>query len=245
MDSIGQGPRVVFTLPIFGGIDITETIVIGWIIIVAVLLLCLWLTRDLKKVPEKKRQLVAEMFVNFVNNSVKETMGERFMRFAPYIATLLVYAVLGALVSLIGLRSMTADFNVTLTWALMTFTLITYYKIKTNGFGGYLKGFAQPMALMTPLNIISEVATPLSMAFRMFGNVSGGMVITGLIYAALGALSNALNISFAVGSVVINLGQIFTPAVLSIYFDLFSGCIQAYIFATLTMVYVSAAAEEG
>lgn len=245
MDSIGQGPRVVFTLPIFGGIDITETIVIGWLIIVAVLLLCLWLTRDLKKVPEKKRQLVAEMFVNFVNNSVKETMGERFMRFAPYIATLLVYAVLGALVSLIGLRSMTADFNVTLTWALMTFTLITYYKIKTNGFGGYLKGFAQPMALMTPLNIISEVATPLSMAFRMFGNVSGGMVITGLIYAALGALSNALNISFAVGSVVINLGQIFTPAVLSIYFDLFSGCIQAYIFATLTMVYVSAAAEEG
>lgn len=245
MDSIGQGPRVVFTLPIFGGIDITETIVIGWLIIVAVLLLCLWLTKDLKKVPEKKRQLVAEMFVNFVNNSVKETMGERFMRFAPYIATLLVYAVLGALVSLIGLRSMTADFNVTLTWALMTFTLITYYKIKTNGFGGYLKGFAQPMALMTPLNIISEVATPLSMAFRMFGNVSGGMVITGLIYAALGALSNALNISFAVGSVVINLGQIFTPAVLSIYFDLFSGCIQAYIFATLTMVYVSAAAEEG
>lgn len=245
MDSIGQGPRVVFTLPIFGGIDITETIVIGWLIIVAVLLLCLWLTRDLKKVPEKKRQLVAEMFVNFVNNSVKETMGERFMRFAPYIATLLVYAVLGALVSLIGLRSMTADFNVTLTWALMTFTLITYYKIKTNGFGGYLKGFAQPMALMTPLNIISEVATPLSMAFRMFGNVSGGMVITGLIYAALGALSNALNISFAVGSVVINLGQIFTPAVLSIYFDLFSGCIQAYIFATLTMVYVSAAAEDG
>ena len=226
MDSIGQGPRVVFTLPIFGGIDITETIVIGWLIIIAVLLLCLWLTKDLKKVP------------------VKESMGSRFMSFAPYIATLLVYAVLGALVSLLGLRSMTADFNVTLTWALMTFVLITYNKIKSNGIGGYFKGFAQPIAFMLPLNLISEVATPLSMAFRMFGNISGGMVITTLLYGALGALSSALHISFSIGSVVISLGQLFTPAVLSIYFDLFSGCIQAYIFATLTMVYVSSAAEE-
>lgn len=244
MDSIGQGPKIVFTLPIFGGIDITETIVIGWMIIIAVLLLCLWLTRDLKKIPEKKRQVVAEMFVNFVNNSVKETMGERFMNFAPYIATLLVYAILGALVSLIGLRSMTADFNVTLTWALMTFTLITYFKIKTNGFGGYLKSFAKPIALMTPLNIISEVATPLSMAFRMFGNVSGGMVITGLLYSALASLSKALHISFSIGPLGLNLGQLFIPAVLSIYFDLFSGCIQAYIFAQLTMVYVSSAADK-
>ena len=89
------------------------------------------------------------------------------MSFAPYIATLLVYAVLGALVSLLGLRSMTADFNVTLTWALMTFVLITYNKIKSNGIGGYFKGFAQPIAFMLPLNLISEVATPLSMAFRM------------------------------------------------------------------------------
>lgn len=243
MDSIGQGPRVVFTLPIFGGIDITETIVIGWLIIIAVLLLCLWLTKDLKKVPEKKRQVIAEFFVNFVNGSVKESMGSRFMSFAPYIATLLVYAVLGALVSLLGLRSMTADFNVTLTWALMTFVLITYNKIKSNGIGGYFKGFAQPIAFMLPLNLISEVATPLSMAFRMFGNISGGMVITTLLYGALGALSSALH-SFSIGSVVISLGQLFTPAVLSIYFDLFSGCIQAYIFATLTMVYVSSAAEE-
>lgn len=245
MDSIGQGPKVVFSLPIFGGIDITETIVIGWLIIVAVLLLCLWLTRDLKKVPEKKSQIVAEMLVDFVNKTVKETMGEKFMHFAPYIATLLIYAIFGALVSLLGLRSMTADFNVTLTWALMTFILITYYKFKTNGFLGYFKGYAKPMALMTPLNIISEVATPLSMAFRMFGNVSGGMVITGLLYAALGVLSKLVHLSFSIGPIGINLTQLFIPAVLSVYFDLFSGCVQAYIFATLTMVYVSSAAEEG
>ena len=138
MDGIGQGPKVAFTLPIFGGIEITETIVIGWLIIAAVLLVCLFLTRGLAKVPTKKRQIVAEMFVGFVNNMVETTMGKRWRHYAPYIATLLVYAVRGALVSLLGLRSMTADFNVPLTWALMTFILITFYKIKSAGPVGYL-----------------------------------------------------------------------------------------------------------
>lgn len=244
MEGIGQGPKVVFSLPIFGGVDVTETIVVGWGIIIAVLLLCLFLTKNLKRVPEKKRQILAEMLVDFVNNTVETTMGKQWRKFAPYIGTLLIYAVLGALVSLLGLRSMTADFNVTLTWALMTFVLITFYKIKTNGFGGYLKSFGQPIPLMLPLNLLSEVATPLSMAFRMFGNVAGGAVITGLLYGGLSFLSRVLHVSFTLGAFTIDLAQIFTPAVLSIYFDLFSGCIQAYIFSMLTMVYVSSAAEK-
>ncbi len=243
MDGIGQGAKVAFTLPIFGGIDITETIVIGWLIIVAVLLLCLFLTKGLSKVPTKKRQIVAEMFVGFVNNMVETTMGKKWKHYAPYIATLLVYAVLGALVSLLGLRSMTADFNVPLTWALMTFILITYYKIKSGGVLGYFKGFASPIFVMLPLNILSEVATPLSMAFRMFGNISGGAVITTLIYSALAGVSRLIHLAFEFGGIGINVAQLFIPAVLSIYFDLFSGCIQAYIFATLTMVYVSSADE--
>jgi F-type H+-transporting ATPase subunit a len=167
------------------------------------------------------------------------------MYYAPYIATLLVYALLGALVSMIGLRSMTADINVTGTWALMTFMLITFHKIKANGFGGYLESFGQPVAFILPLNIVSEVATPASMAFRLFGNVAGGMVITSLLYGALGALSKAVGLSFAAGSWGFNVFQVGIPAVLSVYFDLFSGCIQAYIFSMLTMVNVSAAAEEG
>ncbi len=244
MDGIGQGPKVTFTIPIFGGIDVTETVVIGWAIIVAVWLLCLYLTKDLKRVPEKKRQVLAEMLVNFVNNTVETTMGKQWMKFAPYIGTLLVYAVFGALVSLLGLRSMTADFNVTLTWALMTFILITFFKIKTNGLLGYFKSFCAPIPIMLPLNLLSEVATPLSMAFRMFGNVAGGAVITGLLYGGLSFVSNLLHISFTIGSFTLDLAQLFTPAVLSIYFDLFSGCVQAYIFSMLTMVYVSSAAEK-
>lgn len=240
MDGLGKGPKVVFEI---FGLRFTETVVIGWGIIAAVLLLCLWLTNDLKKVPEKKRQVVAEMFVNFVNGMVKDNMGAKMMGYAPYIATLLVYAIIGALVSMIGLRSMTADINVTATWAAMTFILITYNKIKYNGFGGYLKSFAQPVAFILPLNIIGEVATPVSMAFRLFGNVTGGMIITGLLYAALGALSTALGVTFTAGSWAFSVFQVGIPAVLSVYFDLFSGCIQAYIFAMLTMVNVGAAAD--
>ncbi|MGN1114735.1 MAG: F0F1 ATP synthase subunit A [Oscillospiraceae bacterium] len=244
MEGIGQGPKVVFSLPIFGGIDITETIVVGWIIIIGVLCACLYLTKDMKKVPEKKRQVLAEMLVGFINNTVETTMGKKWMFFAPYVGTILIYAVIGSLISLLGLRSMTADFNVTLTWALLTFILITFFKIKTHGPLGYLKSFAQPMALMTPLNLLSEVSTPLSMAFRMFGNIAGGGVITALLYGGLAFVSRKLHVAFTLGPLTINLAQIFTPAVLSIYFDLFTGCIQAYIFVMLTMVYVSNAAEK-
>ncbi|MBR1422105.1 MAG: F0F1 ATP synthase subunit A [Ruminococcus sp.] len=240
MNDVGNGPKVVFEI---GPIQVTETVVMGWLIIVAVTILCLWLTHGMKKIPEKKRQVVAEMFVKFVNGMVRENMGPSMMKFAPYIGTLLVYAVLGALISMIGLRSMTADINVTATWALMTFALITYYKFKNNGPIGYLKSFAQPVAFILPLNIISEIATPASMAFRLFGNVAGGMVITGLLYGALGSLSSALGLSFEVGSFGFNVFQVGIPAVLSVYFDLFSGCIQAYIFSMLTMVNVGAANE--
>ncbi|ADU20854.1 MULTISPECIES: F0F1 ATP synthase subunit A [Ruminococcus] len=241
MNGLGDGPKIVFEI---GPLIFTETVVMGWLIIAVVTLLCLWLTKDLKKKPESKRQIVAEMFVNFVNGMVKQSMGEKMMYYAPYIGALLVSAVLGALISMVGLRSMTADINVTAAWAIVTFVLITYTKIKTNGFLGYLKSFAQPVAFILPLNLISEIATPASMAFRLFGNVAGGMVITGLLYSALGAASTALHLHFEFASWAFSVLQVGIPAVLSIYFDLFSGCIQAYIFSTLTMVNVAAAAEE-
>lgn len=241
MEGLGDGPKIVFEI---GPLVITETVVMGWLIIVVVTLLCLWMTRDMKKVPEKKRQIVAEMLVGFVNNMVKTSMGEKMMYYAPYIGTLLISAVFGALISMVGLRSMTADINVTVAWAIVTFALITFHKIKANGFIGYLKSFAQPVAFILPLNLIGEIATPASMAFRLFGNVAGGMVITGLLYSALGSASSALHIHFEFGAWALSVLQVGIPAVLSIYFDLFSGCIQAYIFSTLTMVNVAAAAEE-
>ncbi len=246
MDNINiSGPRVSFEIPIFGGIKISESLVVGWILIVVIFLVCRWLTKDMKKVPEKKRQVAAEYIVTFFNNMVKDNMGTDFIKYTPYIATIFVFALTGSLFSLLGFRSMTADINVTGTWAAMTFILITYNRIKYKGIGGYFKGFTEPVVLMTPLNVLSEVATPVAMALRMFGNISGGMIITTLLYAALGLASSALYGLFAAGTHIyyFNVFQIGIPAVLSIYFDLFSSVIQSYVFIMLTMAYIRSAKE--
>ena len=134
------------------------------------------------------------------------------------------------------------NLSTTLTWALMTTALVWYNNIKNNGFFGWLKGFTEPVVVMTPMNIISEIAQPISMSFRHFGNIAGGSVLTALIYGGLSALS-----SFVLGWIPsefissIPIFQVGIPAVLSIYFDLFTGCIQALVFCMLTMVYVGAA----
>lgn len=231
MDISINGPRVIFTLPFFGGIKINETVVNSWIVIVIVLIICLILTRKLEKIPRKRTQQLAEKLVMMLDNLVISTMGERNKKFSPYILTLMVFSVFGSLISLISLRSVTADINVTLTWALMTFVLIHANGIRTKKLS-YFKGFAQPLPML-PLNIVSEIATPISMSFRHFGNIVAGMIITTLIYGALTAATSAL---FGIAVPVLAVG---IPAFLSIYFDLFTGAIQAFIFAMLTMVFVS------
>ena len=241
------GPRKMITFSSGGQelFSISETVVTGWLIILILAVFFKVLTHNMKVKPESKRQVIAEWIVDFFNGLVSDNMGNKLVFFAPYICTVFCFAAIGSLISVIGFRSMTADINCTGTWALFTFLLITYYKIKTNGVGGYLKGFTQPVAVITPINILSEVATPTAMALRMFGNISSGMIITTIIYAALTMVSNvvynALNVQFAALD-YLKIFQIGVPAVLSIYFDYFSSIIQAYVFIMLTMVYVKDAA---
>lgn len=237
------GPRKIITFMIGDTeIAISETLVTGWIVIAALTVFLLWITHDMKVVPEKKRQVIAEWIVDFFEKTVIDSMGKKMLNFAPYIAALFCFALFGTLLSLFGLRSMTIDINCTGTWAMITFVLITYWKIRTNGFGGYLKSFTEPVFVITPINILSEVATPLSMALRMFGNISGGMIISSLIYAALTVLSNAFYGLIGIYFEHFKIFQIGIPAVASIYFDLFSGVIQSYVFIMLTMAYVGDAA---
>ena len=131
--------------------------------------------------------------------------------------------------------------------AVYLMVMVWYCNIKENGFLGWLKGFTEPIAVMTPMNIVSEIAQPISMAFRHFGNVAGGSVLTSLIYAALASLSHLLfglvfgTIPEALLSLVPPIFQAGIPAVLSIYFDLFSGFVQAFVFCLLTMIDVGSA----
>ncbi len=244
MDSISiTGAKILYTIPVLGGIRITETQVNSWLVILFVFILCKVLTHNLKVRPESKRQIIAEFIVDKVTSLVKENMGEKFLGFAPFIAAILALSAFSSLLSIFGLYSPTADFNTILGWSLLVFVLITYYKMK-GGLLNYLKGFTKPIFILTPFNIISEVATPVSMTFRHFGNVASGSVVMTLIYAALASFST-LVLKWLPGVLSkFPLFQIGIPVVFSAYFDIFGGCLQAFIFAMLTMLYIASAAED-
>ena len=278
------GPRILAEFSFFGLCDvtITQTTLTSLLVLAAVTILCWRLGRNLRKRPGRM-QAVTERAVLAVYKLVDDTMGKHNERFAPYIGALFCSSVLGSLASLTGfLRSSTADLSTTLTWALMTTALVWYNNIKNNGFFGWLKGFTEPVVVMTPMNLVSEIAQPISMAFRHFGNIAGGNVLTSLVYSALATASAALlgliGKSIAVGILILLggvallvlgvrkkklaykiFGAVFAatgilsllglagvpylevgiPGIMSLYFDVFSGGVQALVFSLLTMVYVS------
>ena len=284
-----SGPKILWEFDLFGlTVTITETVVSGALVFLLLAIGSYFLGRNLKKRPGG-RQVLVEKVVTMLYNMVGDTMGKHNLRFAPYIGTLFCSSLFGSLIGMTGFfRSTTSDLSTTLTWALVTSVLVWYHNIKNNGFLGWLKGFTEPVVVMTPMNIVSEIAQPVSMAFRHFGNVAGGGVITMILYTAL-SMASALVIRLVSGTVVIpivvmllggvllamgikkqKLGrkiigiaflvigllgileytgiltgvpilQFGIPAVLSIYFDLFSGFVQAFVFSLLNMVYIAGA----
>ena len=234
-----SGAHIFFTIDLpLGGLPITESQVNSWLVILSLFFFCLFLTHGLKTKNMSRRQIIAEWIVNTVDNLVKTNMGEFFMGFGPFIAAMLGLSACSSLLTLIGLFPPTSDINVTGGWAILTFILITYYKFKAGPLI-YIKSFGDPVPFLAPLNIISEVATPISMAFRHYGNVLSGSIISILIANLLTNVSKMI-FGFLPGY----LGgfpylRVGLPAILSIYFDLFSGALQAFIFAMLTMLYVS------
>ena len=207
-------------------------------VMLSMLGLCLYLTHGLQVVPGSKRQLIAEWIVDKVTSLVQNSMGERFMGFVPFIAAILGLSALSSLSSLLGLFPPTSDLNIVAGWAILVFILITYYKLQ-GGLWPYVKGFFTPVPLFAPMNVLGEVATPVSMSFRHYGNVLSGVIISALVGTALKGLSNMLLgwLPGILGS--FPLLQVGLPAILSLYFDIFSGLMQAFIFAMLTMLNIA------
>ena len=233
------GARIYFTLKLpIQDLPITESQINSWLVIFSVFWLCIYFTHGIAEKPQTKRQLIAEWIIETTEKLVKGNMGEYFSGFAPFVAAILAISAFSSLLTLIGLYPPTSDINIVAGWAILVFILITYYKMKC-GPVHYLKSFGDPVPFLAPLNVISEVATPVSMAFRHYGNILSGTVISVLIAAALQGLSNMV-LGWLPGVLgEIPFLQIGIPAVLSIYFDVFSGCLQAFIFAMLTMLYIS------
>lgn len=271
------------------GFAVTGTVLSYLIVTVLLCTAGILLGRNLKKRPGRLQVLV-EKGVSALYQLVIDNMGEHNARWAPFIGTIFLSSVLGSYIGLTGfLRSTTADLSVVGTWAVMVSGITWYQSIKANGFRGWLKGFTEPIAVMTPMNIVSEFAQPVSMAFRHFGNVAGGGVITSVLYAGLSLASTALlrlvaASGVAVTALCMTLGaglfvlgvvrkkkkrgivgaillfvsffgllealdvltgvpilQFGIPAILSLYFDVFSGLIQAFVFCMLTMIYIAGA----
>lgn len=233
-----SGARIFFTIPMpIQNLPITESQVNSVLVILTILGICLYLTHGISAKHGTRRQLFAEWAVEACENLTKQNMGEYFTGFAPFIAGILALSAFSSLITLIGLYPPTSDINIVGGWAILIFILITYYKLKC-GPWYYVKSLASPL-LLTPLNIIGEVATPISMAFRHYGNILSGSVIGVLIAAALQGLSK-LVLGWLPGVLGdIPFLQIGLPAVLSLYFDIFSGGLQAFIFAMLSMIYIS------
>lgn len=199
---------------------------IGLIIVSLVLIIfALIVNRKIKNVNPSDTpgvlQNIAELMVEMLTNMVNGIMGKHTKKFVNYIFALFLFIILCNLSGLFGLRPPTADYGVTLPLGVMTFCIIQYNGIKTNKVGHFTSLF-QPYWILFPINLIGELATPLSLSLRLFGNIMSGTVLMGLIYGLLPTL--------------ITIGM---PSVLHIYFDVFSGCIQAYVFCMLTMVYVT------
>ena len=292
MDVSINGARIIHTfenVPLFGTVQITQTLIVSWLILIIISALAIWLGSGLKVSGISRKQAVAEMVYGALVNFVRGNMGSEFDRYIPLVGTIFITSIFSNLISLLGIWSPTADLMTELAWGLVVFVLITYHKIKASGLGGYLKGFLDPIFILLPINIMSECFTPISMACRHFGNILSGTVISTLIYAALVAGNNALFgflgssmyvalVVLVIGlcplifgylkknkgllipgiivtvlgvlAVITNLGATFPwltvgiPAIPSLYFDWFGGCIQAFIFCTLTTLFIKQAAGD-
>ena len=233
------GAQIYLTVPMpLQDLYITSAQINSWAVIISILGLCLYMTHGISVKGGTRRQLLAEWIVQKTESMVKDSMGDFFSGYAPFIASIIAISAFSSLMSLLGLYPPTSDINIVGGWAILVFALITYYKLK-GGVGSYLKSFTEPIFIMTPLNVLGEVATPISMAFRHYGNVLSGSVIAVLVASALQGLSSLL-LGWLPGALgEIPFLQIGIPAILSAYFDVFSGCMQAYIFAMLTMLNVS------
>ena len=214
--------ETVFTIPLFGGIPVSESVVVTWIAMAVLIVIAFLLGRNLKVRNPGKRQQIAELIVLKLDAFTKKTLGEEATEYSTYMAVVLLFIGFVNLIGVFGFKPPTKDLNVPAALALMSIVLVEVAGIRAHGTGGWLKGFAKPMAILTPINILEIFIRPLSLCMRLFGNVLGAFVIMELV------------------KLVVPVG---VPAILSLYFDVFDGLIQAYVFVFLTSLYISEAVE--
>lgn len=214
--------RIAFEIPLFGGIPVPQSVLVSWGIILLLTILAIFLTRGMKLEPSGRRQMIAEALVGFINDFCKDSLGHHWRTFAPYLGSVGLYLACANLSGLVGVTPPTKDLNVTAGLALMSVVLIYGSSFRVHGAAGGLKKFAEPVAIVAPLNILEIGIRPLSLCMRLFGNIFAGFVIMELIKMVL---------------------PVFLPIPFSLYFDVFDGMIQAVVFVFLTTLFLAEAIE--
>ena len=200
-----------------GGLQIPESVVVSWGIMAFLVIGSILLTRNLRVDHITKRQAILETVVTFINDFFVGLLGEKGKRYVPYLISVALYIACSNLIGVFGIKPPTKDLNVTAALALMSICLIEYAGIHARGGVGFLKSLTAPTAIMTPMNILEIAIRPTSLCMRLFGNVLGAFVIMELIKQVV---------------------PVFVPAVFSLYFDLFDGLIQTYVFVFLTSLFM-------
>ena len=211
-----------FTIPVFGGIEVAESVVITWVIMAFMLILAICMTRNLKVQNPGKKQVILETAVCGLQNMVKGIIGEEGAGYVPYLVTVIVYIGISNIIGLFGMKPPTKDLNVTGALAIMSIILIEYSGIHAKGVKRWAKSFAEPVAVVAPLNVLEIFIRPLSLCMRLFGNVLGAFVVMELLKIIMPAI---------------------LPIPFSLYFDIFDGLIQAYVFVFLTSLFIKEAIE--
>ncbi|MFO7815716.1 MAG: F0F1 ATP synthase subunit A [Halanaerobiales bacterium] len=219
---MNPGPQTITHLFGKSYLPVTDTLIVGWVSVILVIILAKYLTQNLKLRPEGK-QNIAEFFITAVYDQIEPMIEGEGWKFLPFIATIFIYIGFSNLIGLVpGVPSPTADLNTTLGLALVVFLVSHFEGMREKGIWGYIKSFGQPVIFLLPLNVVGELAKPISHSFRLFGNIVGGGIIITLIYQAAPGL---------------------IPVPLHAWFDLFIGLIQALIFGMVAIAYIAVAKQ--
>lgn len=226
----------LFEIPLPGiTVPVTYSVISQWAVMLFIMVLVMVLTRNITEVP-RGGQIWVEYIVEKILGLVSENMGRGYEKFTPYIGTLVIYLLFLNLTGILGFKPPTSDYSVALGLAVISFIVIHATAAKRNGIGHYLAGYAKPYGFMLPLNIIERIFQPISLSLRLFGNITASYILVDLIYSGLDNLSKSLNLG-------IPLFQTLIPIPFHLYFDLFDGAIQMFIFAMLTMIFTKVTAE--
>lgn len=215
--------KVVFTIPLFGGIDVMESVVVTWIIMAIMMIASLILVHGLKVRNISKKQAALESGMSFIYDFFEGLLGKEGKAYIPYLITVVIYIGIANMIGLLGFKSPTKDLNVTVSLAVMSIVLVEVAGIRKKGVKGWIKSFAEPIAIIAPINVLELFIRPLSLCMRLFGNVLGAIVVMALIKHLL---------------------PLIVPLPFSFYFDIFDGVIQAYVFVFLTSLYIKEAIED-